>query len=220
MRILFINPNTASSMTEKVALAAKAVAPPDVEIVARNPSAGPVSIQGREDGEAALPGLFAEVKKAANEKFDAIVIACFDDTGLDEVRQMTPCVVVGIGEAAFHAAMLMGTRFSVVTTLSVSVPIIEENLQRYGIVSQCSKVRASEVPVLDLEKQGSDARQKVSDEIGLALAQDDCQSIVLGCAGMADLAAELSDAHGIPVIDGVAAAVGLASAVARLKAAG
>ncbi|MBP0575658.1 Asp/Glu racemase, partial [Mycobacterium tuberculosis] len=40
--------------------------------------------------------------------------------------------------------------------------------------------------------------------------------IVLGCAGMTDLAADLACAHGVPVIDGVAAAAVLIEGVVRL----
>ena len=40
--------------------------------------------------------------------------------------------------------------------------------------------------------------------------------IVLGCAGMADLAALLAARHGVPMIDGVASAVKLAEALAAL----
>jgi hypothetical protein len=40
--------------------------------------------------------------------------------------------------------------------------------------------------------------------------------IVLGCAGMADLAARLSESHGLPVIDGVASAVKLGEAFGAL----
>ena len=58
MRILVINPNTTASMTEKIGVAASEVAGPQTEIVARNPATGPASIQGPEDGAAALPGLF------------------------------------------------------------------------------------------------------------------------------------------------------------------
>ena len=62
IRILVVNPNTTKSMTEKIGEAAEAVAPAGVEIVARNPTHGPASIQGEEDGIAALPGLIEEVK--------------------------------------------------------------------------------------------------------------------------------------------------------------
>lgn len=206
--ILFINPNTTQSMTEKIRLAAIAVASPGMHIEARNPRGGPASIQGRADGEAALPGLFEEIDKAG--EFDVIVIACFDDTGIEEARRRAKVPVLGIGEAAFHLAMLAAPTFSVITTLAVSVPIIEDNLDRYGFRSRCRRVRASEVAVLDLEKPGSTARGKVSAEIERAIGEDDCGAIVLGCAGMADLADDLSGRHDIPVIDGVAAATKLA----------
>ena len=45
--------------------------------------------------------------------------------------------VLGIGEAAFHAAMLLGHRYCVVTTLSVSLPVIAANLRAYGLASHC-----------------------------------------------------------------------------------
>ncbi|HEY9009884.1 MAG TPA: aspartate/glutamate racemase family protein, partial [Devosia sp.] len=124
MRILAINPNTTASMTEKIGRAAEMVASPGTDIVARNPASGPASIQGAEDGEAALPGLFEEIDKA--DGFDAIIIACFDDTGLYQARKRTRVPVIGIGEAAYHYAMLVAERFSVVTTLSVSIPVIQE----------------------------------------------------------------------------------------------
>ena len=217
MRILIINPNTTASMTEKIGEAARSVAAPDVEIVARNPSYGPASIQGPEDGDAALPGTLEEVAKGRDEGFDAIILACFDDTGLAQARKLSGVPTIGIGEAAFHAAMLLGTKFSVVTTLSVSIPVIEENLETYGLGSMCLKVRASEVPVLDLELPESDARKKISNEIAVSLSEEKPGAVVLGCAGMADLTTQLSKFHKIPVIDGVTAAVGLAAGLVRLK---
>ena len=216
MRILVINPNTTASMTRKIGEAARSVAAPDVEIIARNPSAGPASIQGPEDGCAALPGTLQEVAKGRDEGFDAIILACFDDTGLAQARELSGIPTIGIGEAAFHVAMLLGEKFSVVTTLSVSIPVIEENLKNYGLQSMCLKVRASEVPVLDLEIPGSDAQDKVSNEIARSISEENPGSVVLGCAGMADLAAQFSKTHQLPVIDGVAAAVGLATALVRL----
>ena len=215
MRILIINPNTTASMTEKVGAAALKVAAAGTEIVARNPLMGPASIQGPEDGEAALPGLFGELEKA--DGFDAVIIACFDDTGLYEARRRIRVPVIGIGEAAYHYAMLVAERFSVVTTLAVSIPVIQENIMRYGLAGRCGKVRASNVPVLELERPGSSARETIWDEIASALLHDNSDAIVLGCAGMADLAADLAARHRVPVIDGVAAATKLAEGLASLK---
>ncbi len=122
--------------------------------------------------------------------------------------------MIGIGEAAFHAAMLLGSRFSVVTTLAVSVPVLEANLAAYGIAGACVRVRASGVPVLEVETPAG--AERISQEIARAVAEDGIAAIVLGCAGMADLAAAMQARHGLPVIDGVAAATGLARAVAAL----
>ena len=210
MRLLFINPNATVSMTETIAESARRAAPEGVEIVARTNHAGPPSIQGEADGAAALPGLLAEVAGAGGD-FDAIVIACFDDTGLAEARALAPCPVLGIGQAAYLAAVLLGRRFSVVTTLAVSVPILEANLKAYGISDACARVRASGVPVLEVERSAG----AIADEAALAVAEDGAEAIVLGCAGMAGLTESLAGLP-VPVIDGVAAAAQLGVAAARL----
>ena len=113
-------------------------------------------------------------------------------------------------------ATLVAGKFSVVTTLSRSIPAIEHNLVKYGLASRCGKVRAAEVAVLELEEPGSRARDRVSEEIRRALAEDSAEAIVLGCAGMTDLARSLSAEHGVPVLDGVACAVKLAEGLAAL----
>jgi allantoin racemase len=214
MRILVVNPNTTASMTDKIGAAAAAVASRGTEIVAVNPELGPPSIEGYFDEAFSVPGLVDEMRKARD--IDAYVIACFDDTGLDAARCITDAPVIGIGEAAFHMATLLAGRFSVVTTLSRSVAAIEHNLTRYGLASRCARVRASDVPVLEIEAPGSDACQRISDEIRAAIRDDRAEAIVLGCAGMTDLASALSDEHGIPVLDGVACAVKLAESLVAL----
>jgi allantoin racemase len=214
MRILVINPNITASMTEKIGRAAGLAASAGTEIVTVNPEDGPPSIEGYFDEVFAIPGILAEMTRA--DKADAYVIACFDDTGLDAARCATEAPVIGIGEAAFHLATLIAGKFSVVTTLARSVPAIEHNLSKYGLSSRCAKVRAAEVPVLDLELPGSGASQKISEEIAKAIAEEKAEAIVLGCAGMADLAERLSHEHGVPVLDGVACAVRLAETLAGL----
>jgi len=70
---------------------------------------------------------------------------------------------------------------------------------------------------LDLEIDGSSARDKISNEMACSLSEEQPGALVLGCAGMADLASQLSLTHNVPVIDGVASAVGLASGLVRLR---
>jgi len=113
-------------------------------------------------------------------------------------------------------ATLIADSFSVVTTLAVSVPVIERNARAYGMAGHCRKVRAADVAVLDLEEPGGIAARKVRDEVARAVAEDRAEAVLLGCAGMADLTRWLSQETGVPVIDGVAAAVKLAEALVGL----
>ncbi len=217
-RLLIINPNSTASMTRSIAEAARAVASNDTKITAVNPKQGPASIQGPEDGEAALPGLFEVFARETREgSYDAVIVACFDDTGLLELKSRSAVPVLGIGEAAFHAAMLLGGKFSVITTLAVSVPVIEANIASYGFARRCAKVRASGVPVLHLDGPDGQAEGTIRNEAKRALAQDGCDVIVLGCAGMADLAASMPRDLKIPVVDGVAAAVGFCENLVRMQ---
>jgi len=215
MRILVVNPNSTASMTAKIGTTAQAVASPGTEIVALNPPDTPASIEGYYDEAMSLAGLLQIIAKRSDA--DAFVIACFDDTGLDAARCLTDRPVIGIGEAAYHFASMISNKFSVVTTLARSVPALEHNLHRYGLIARCARVRSSEVAVLELEHPGSDACNRISAEIGRAVAEDRAEAIVLGCAGMADLADALAKEHGLPVLDGVSCAVGLAEAMVRLR---
>ena len=220
MKICLINPNTTSSMTEKAAQAARAVVSEGTEVIASNPDMGPQSIEGFYDEAFSVPGLINEIKRHADA--DAYVLACFDDTGLDAARCCTESPVIGIGEAAYHMASMIGTRFGVVTTLSRSVAALEHNLVKYGLMARCSGVRASDVPVLELESIAVDgvtsnpAYEKICLGIDAAIKIDKAESIVLGCAGMADLPKRLTREFSVPVVDGVAAAARMAESLAAL----
>ncbi|MCL3883058.1 aspartate/glutamate racemase family protein [Marivita sp. GX14005] len=211
MRLLVINPNTTRSMTAKIALAARAVARSGTEIVATQPKTGPESIQGFLDIARSHHGLL-EIAESHRD-VDATVVACFDDTGVDALRCIMEGPVIGIGEAAFHAASLVSSRFSVVTTLARAIPGLKDNLDRYGLSRRCAGVRAADVPVLQLECDPGATEQRIATEIAAAIADDGADAIVLGCAGMADLNRRLSGRFGLPIIDGVSCAVTMAEAL-------
>lgn len=216
MRIKVINPNTTWSMTETIGQAAREAAGPGVEIEAVSPAHGPVSIEGHYDEAMACLGLLDEVRKGEASGADAYVIACFGDPGLDAAREIARGPVIGIAEAAMRSACYLATGFSVVTTLQRTVVIAEHLLDKYGARSHCRRVRACEIAVLELENPASDAYRTILAECRRALAEDGCGAIVLGCAGMADLCRRLSEELGVPVIDGVAAAVATAESLLRI----
>lgn len=215
MRIKLINPNTTWSMTSTIGHAARAVAGPDVQIEAVSPAHGPASIEGHYDEAMACVGLLEEIRKGEREGVDAYVIACFGDPGLDAARELARGPVLGIAEAAMRAASFVATGFSVVTTLERTVVIAEHLVGKYGMHQHCRKVRACEIPVLELENPASDSYTKILNECQRALHEDRCGAIVLGCAGMADLCQRLSRQLQVPVIEGVVAATVMAEGLVR-----
>src|SRR4051812_47914548 len=212
-KILIVNPNTTASMTKTIGEAARAVAAAGTEIVDVTSSMGPVSIEGFYDEAFAVPGLIRAFFDAPDA--DAGIVACFDDTGLDAARSVARFPVVGICEAALVTAGQLAKRIAIVTTLPRSIVPLEELVRRYGFADRAS-VTACNVAVLDLERPGSGGEEKLEAEIAHAL-DNGAEAIVLGCAGMADLARTLSQKFGVPVIDGVAAAVKQAEALVGLK---
>ncbi|MBY4896941.1 aspartate/glutamate racemase family protein [Cupriavidus sp. AU9028] len=217
MKLKIINPNTTEGMTAKIGACARAVAARDTEIVAVSPQMGPASIESYYDEALSVPGLLQEVRRGEDEGVDAYVIACFGDPGLYAARELARGPVLGIAEAAMHMASLIGTGFSVVTTLERTCNMAWHLAERYGMTRFCRNVRASDLPVLDLDKPGSDARRIITEECRRALAEDRSDCIVLGCAGMADLCDEIADAIRAAVIDGVASAVKLAEGMVALR---
>ncbi|WP_423197262.1 MULTISPECIES: aspartate/glutamate racemase family protein [unclassified Cupriavidus] len=217
MKLKIINPNTTQGMTDKIGQCARAVAASDTRIEAVSPRMGPASIESHYDEALSVPGILDEIRQGEQAHVDGYVIACFGDPGLYAARELARGPVIGIAEAAMHAASMIGTGFSVVTTLGRTCNIAWHLAERYGMQRFCRNVRACELPVLDLDKPGSDARRIVTDECRRALAEDRSDCIVLGCAGMTDLCEEIADVLRVPVIDGVACAVKLAEALVSLR---
>ncbi len=205
MKIHLINPNTTATMTQTAAAAATQVAAAGTQIIANQPADGPVSIEGYYDEAFAVPEMLQEIRK--HNDCDGHIVACFDDTGVDAARCVANGPVIGICEAGCIAAGTIANRFSIVTTLSRSVPALHHLIQRYGAERRCASIRASDIPVLELEKQEQQAMQTIENECLAAINNDGAEAIVLGCAGMTHLASMLSDKFSLPVVDGVSAAV-------------
>jgi allantoin racemase len=214
MKLLLVNPNTSSVMTAGIAAAARDVAAPGTEIVAVHSSFGPASIEGHYDEAFGAAGVAEQVRIAAPH--DAVVIACFGDPGLDAAREATSAPVLGIAEAAFHAASMVATGFSVVTTMTRTCVIAERLVQRYGFEHSCRGVHGTDIPVLDLEHIDAALVERLTQAAQTALRQDRSGAIVLGCAGMAALCKTLQQRLGVPVIDGVAVAVKFAESLVAL----
>ena len=206
MKIRVVNPNTTWSMTRLIGACAESVAGPGVVVEAVSPAMGPASIESHYDEALAVPGLLAEIARGEAEGVDGYVVACFGDPGLEAARELARGPVVGIAEAGMRFATYLGRSFSVVTTLGRTRGRAWDLAETYGVARACRGIHACEIPVLELETDPA-ARERITQACREALAVDESDVIVLGCAGMADLCAHISAEIGAPVVDGVAAAV-------------
>lgn len=205
-------------MTEKIAVAAREVAGPGVDVVAVCPDDGPSAIESHGDEALAAVVVMNLIEQdLARGGSDAYVIACFGDPGLDAARELVDGPVIGIAEAAMHVAAIVGRTFGVVTTLSRTLGRARDLLDRYGMAHACVSMSGSGIAVLDLEDTTTESFDTIAQLCREAVEQHGADSIVLGCAGMADLCHTLTDQLGVPVVDGVAAAVGIAAGMVRMR---
>ena len=209
-RIALLNPNATEAMTEEMAEAARGALAGAADVVALTNRDGPPSIQGPADGEACLPGLFALVARARAGGADAIIVGCFDDTGVAALRREAGAPVVGIGEAGMIAGALAAPRFAVVTSMPVAIPVIEANIRALRLDPVCAGVVAAGVPVLRLHER-ADA---VAASLAGAAARFPDAALVLGCGGLCGMLDTLSGAAPARLVEPVRAAAGLALGLA------
>ncbi|MGK2868424.1 MAG: aspartate/glutamate racemase family protein [Mycobacterium sp.] len=204
-RIWVINPNTTRAMTSTIEVCARAVAADGTEVVGVTSEFGPPAIESHYDEAMSVPGLLAAIKRGEDEGVDGFVIACFGDPGLDAAREVATGPVIGIAEAAMQTASHLGRGFSVVTTLARTMGRAADLAERYGMQRFCLGIHACDIPVLDLESDPM-ALKLVTEACREAVERDGSDAVVLGCAGMADMCAHISEEIGVPVVDGVSAA--------------
>jgi allantoin racemase len=219
VKLLVLNPNTSASMTAEIAAAARAAAAADTEVVTMAPRFGSAAIDSAAESYLSAVGVMDIVTRllAADAfDFDAVVLAGFGEHGKDALQELLTVPVFDIAECAAHVAHLIGRRFSVVTTLARSIAPIEDRLALAGLAAHCASVRACGWGTAEVDADPTAAVDAIVTEAAKAISEDGADVIVLGCAGMAGVTAAISAKLGVPAVDGVAAGVSLAQAVAGL----
>lgn len=216
MKIKIINPNTTQAMTKGIHHAAVTVANPGTEIVTVSPRIGPASIENFHDEYTSIIGVMEEVHKGKNEAVDAFVIACYGDPGLYAAREIADVPVIGIAEASMYMASMVAPKFSVVAVIPRTTLMLEEVVRRYSMQEKCVSIRASGMTVLGFDENPELGMQKLAEASRKSVEEDGAEAICLGCAGMVSFTRELEKSLGIPVFDGVTAAVKMAEALVCL----
>jgi len=217
MRVLVINPNASVEMSDVIREQLHAVARPDVVVDVVNPAGAPPAIESALDEAACVPPMLKLVREARTCGYDAVVIACFSDPGLDAAREATDLPVVGIQDAAMHLAAQIGYRFSVLTTLAHRSPLRERAALLAGLDRRLASCRPLDLPVLETVVNREQVVQKIVRIGRQAIEEDGAEVLVLGCAGLGDLAIRASRELGVPVIDPNAAALKLCETLVDLN---
>ena len=215
MRILVINPNSNQAVTDGMADALK---PLEIdggpEIACVTLAEGPFGIESQADVESVTLPLKKLVSETENA--DAYVIACYSDPGLHVCREVTDKPVFGIQECGVLTALSLGDRFGVIALSRTSIQRHLRYLRQMGVMERLAKERAADLSVAD-SASGSGTFDRLC-EVGRDLRDlDGADSIILGCAGMANHRAALADHLGIPVTDPVQAATSMAIGAVLLR---
>jgi len=158
-----------------------------VELEAVSLEKGTASIEGFYDEALDIPHILETVKKAEQEGYDAVVIDCFGDPGLEAARELVNIPVLGANESSCHLAAQIADRFSVINILPETEHLIRSLIVKYGLLQHLASIVTVDIPVLELEKDPEKSVEKIAQAAEKATREDGASAIVLGCTGMSSL---------------------------------
>jgi len=221
MRLLLANPNTSTSITDRIAAVARRAAAPGTDVLAVTGTTGVPYIATR--AEAAIAGrttleLLAEHgTNIDGAPIDAAIVAAFGDPGVGGARELMPFPVIGMAEAAMLTACMLGRRFAIVTFATALGPWYRECVDYNGLTNRLAAIRCLDQPFRDIASVQEEKATLLVDLCARAIAEDEADVIILGGAPLAGLAEIVRDRVAVPLVDGVAAAVKQAETLAALR---
>lgn len=216
MRILLLNPNTSSSITDILAAAAIPAAAQGTEIVPVTAPRGVPYISSR--AEAQIGGAIAlEMLAERAGTYDAAIIAAFGDPGLFAARELFDVPVIGMSEAAMLTACMLGKRFGIVTFAASMEAWYRDCVEQHGLAHRCAGIRCLEGGFRSIDDVQDEKEAALIDLAHKAIEIDGAEVIILAGAPLSGLAAKVADRIPVPLVDQAAAAVKQAEALATLK---
>jgi allantoin racemase len=182
----------------------RSYAAPGTEVDIVDVDEGPASIESMYEEYLSIPNTVDKMLEMERKGYDAAILGCYGDPGLDAVREVTDkMVVVGPGEAGVMAAALCGYRFSIITVTHSIINALHHLVDKAGVGKKLASVRAIETPVLELAKHRRETVSKLIEEGRKAIKEDRADTLVLGCMSMGflNVAEEMTEALGIPVVN-------------------
>ncbi|WPB55301.1 aspartate/glutamate racemase family protein [Xylophilus sp. GOD-11R] len=202
MSFVVLNPNTSVEMTDAVVARLRPLMPASAVLHGMTARQGCPVIDSRETfdigGRTAIE-MLAEVPDAA----DAILLACFGDPGLLQMRALTSTPVVGLAEAAIVEAAARAERFGILTAGRAWVPMLQECVSGYGAADRLTGVYALDANGAALRRDPSAFADQIA-RLAARAREEGAQALILGGAAFAGLDFDLPP--GLVTIDAFAAA--------------
>ena len=201
MKILIINPNTSAGITDRIRDVAEAARRSDCQVTVVHPAHGPVTIESSYDEAYAVAPMIELVRQGNEQGYDAIVLACFCDVGVEAAKEISSIPVLSMEETTLSIALLLGAKFGILTEKRPRVAMKELHIRRHGLVERLASVRATDLSVAELHADPERAKAA-----GLALArrmveEDGAEVIILGSSAMAGYEQDLERELGVPILD-------------------
>jgi len=215
-RLLVLNPNISTSVTDLIEAEARRSARPNTVLTFATAAAGVAYIETRFE---AMLGAHAVTEMAAGQAdgHDAVVVAAFGDPGVPALRELLAVPVIGLTEAALATASLLGQRIGIVAISRRIQAWYREVIECYGFGARLAGIRA-----LDRPLSGPGTVQQEHGEALVALAdaavqEDGADVLILAGAPLAGLARSVAHRLPVPVVDGVSCAIRQAQLLADLQ---
>ena len=206
-QLLVINPNTSTSVTALLQQHVQIAAGSHVTVRSVTARFGAPYISDEASyavaAHAALDA-WAVALNTADKRPDAVLIGCFGDPGLQALRESSPVPVTGLAEAAFIEAARHG-RFAVVTGGERWGPILQRLAQSLGHAQALAGIHTVAPTGAQLAADPVAARQLLTEACLNAVRQLGVQTVILGGAGLAGMAAQIQPFVNVPIVDSVIA---------------
>ncbi len=189
----------------------------DAEISVDCIKKGPDELDCNTDEAFAAAEMVRESIRAEKEGFDAIVIYCFSDVGIDAIRENVRIPVIGPGEVSLAAAHMLCNRFTVLTSESTNIPRTYRRLMRNGMArDKMAAVRALDIPIGEIRKDPGVTCKYLHNVCKKAVEEDHADGIILGCLSMAGYGKKLEKELPVKIIDPAFVAVAYAELCVRV----
>lgn len=208
MRLLVYNPNANQDLTAALARGARKLLEPADALQTATSSSGEAFIGSEASIAAAKAALQNELPRHARE-CDVVLLACFGDLGVDELRQQLQRPIISLSDAFFAIAPFLGRRIGLLTTSPfwahrLALDARKRDAAHWIVETRVLAPSKDEAPA----SLAAWCRSQMSD----IKRGGQSDAVVLGGAKLIALAPELASERSLPLIDPLAAAIGLCRA--------